>query len=51
MTKQNGKTQIEITIETRAKLRELRICNRESYDEVINRFIAGGKQNGKEIQG
>ena len=40
------KTMIEITKVTRTILQELRLCKRESYDEVINRLV---KEHGKEI--
>ena len=36
-------TQIQITTETRTKLKKLRIVNRESYDEIINRLIKRGE--------
>lgn len=32
-------TTIQITKETREKLKKLRITKRESYDEIINRLI------------
>lgn len=32
-------TQIQITKETREKLKELRLVKRETYDELINRLI------------
>lgn len=33
------KTQIEIFVSTRTRLRELKIIEREPYDNVINRYI------------
>ncbi len=39
MRNKDDKCQIEIRKETRVKLKELRICNRESYDEVIGRLL------------
>lgn len=49
MTTTEGKTMIEVTKETRAKLQQIRICKRESYEEVIIRLMGGN--NGKDIQG
>lgn len=33
------KTQIQVTKETRKKLKDLKIAKLESYDEIINRLI------------
>ena len=30
---------IQVKVETANKLKELRIANRESYDEIINRLL------------
>ncbi len=37
-------TQIQISKETREKLKEIRLTNRESYDEIINRLMSGEKK-------
>ncbi len=44
------KTMIVLSKENRTKLREVRICKRESYDEVITRLLNSFKevQNGKD---
>lgn len=49
MATTDGKTMIEVTKKTRAKLQQIRICKRESYEEVILRLMGG--DNGKDIQG
>jgi len=33
------RTQIQIKKETRKKLQKIKITNRESYDEIINRLM------------
>jgi len=38
MVKEN-KTQIEVSIDTRQRLQDLRLVERESYDGVINRIL------------
>lgn len=51
MTNKQDKTQVEITKETRIKLQQIKICNRESYNEIINRLLNkfGGTENGKNV--
>ncbi len=38
-------TQIQITTETRERLKRLRLVRRETYDELINRMIKKVEQN------
>ncbi len=38
-----NKTTISIEKETLEKLKKLKIAKRESYEEIINRLIDGGK--------
>jgi len=39
------KTTIQIEKETMNKLKKIKITKRESYDEIINRLIKGGKKD------
>jgi hypothetical protein len=50
MENTDNKTMIVISKENRTKLREVRICKRESYDEVITRLLNKFKEdkNGKD---
>ena len=42
-------TQIQITKETRERLKGLRLVKRESYDELINRLINKGEKDVQSI--
>lgn len=37
-------TQVQVTKKTRAQLQKLRLTERESYDEIINRLIKNYKE-------
>ena len=39
------RTQIQVTKETRKKLQKIKITNRESYDEIINRLMEKNVSN------
>jgi len=51
MANQKDKTMIWMNRTTVAKLVKLKLCKRESYDEIINRLLNefGGTENGKNI--
>ena len=52
MENTDDKTMIVVTKTTRTKLGEIRLCKRESYDEVITRLLNFFKEdkNGTNIQ-
>ena len=40
-----SKTTIQVESTTLNRLKTIKVTRRESYDEIINRLIDGGKQN------